>query len=328
MRLLILLTFLMMLQLPILGQTVNYTIPEGFEKDISKDDYIKIVDIALLTVAKRYTIEFIKEGTIQLSEGQDMQAFNLDNLILKCVAVKEKSKWEKIIQDHFNSMFSSIDEEKKIDLTNYETVKKYLSIRIYPQETVNQRGGTTSLVTKIHLEGTYSLLMLDLPGAFTPVQKQTFNLWKRDISEVFETALTNVNKQPIEKVTKKFEIDGISIEIIFLGNEDYAASYALDLANNSPELVGEWGSVISIPNKGLVNICKVSKTKPVDFVKFIQITKPIIEKSYREHPQPISDQYYWYYKGKFVRIMVLEETKGNIQVISPFGLTELMTEKK
>jgi hypothetical protein len=325
MRTIVLLIILTILETTSFGQKINYDIPDGYQNNISKEDYKKIVDMAVPVIAKRYTIDFVKDGTVQLKTGQ---AFNLHNLIGKCVVVKDKSMWDKVIQEHFDKIFTSIDEQKKIDPENFESVKKYLSIRIYPTETVNQRGGITNFVAKTDLEGTYTLLMLDLPGAFTPVQKQIFAIWKKDTLEVFKIAQQNINKQQIEKVTQKFDIDGASIEISFLGNEDYAASYALDLINNSPELVGEWGSVVALPNKGLVDLCKISKDKPLDFVKFIERTKPLVEKSYQEHEQPISDQYFWYYEGKFTRINVLTGAGGNINVISPFGLTELMTRKQ
>jgi hypothetical protein len=328
MRLIILLLILSAFQLTSVGQKISYKIPDGYEQDISKDDYKKIVDLSLPIISKRYAVDFVKDGTIHLKEGQDMQAFNLDNLIIKCVETRDKSQWNKTIQEHFENMFSSIDEQKKIDPENYETIKKYLSIRIYPVEIVNQRGGTGSMVAKEDLEGTYTLLMLDLPGAFTPVQKPTFDLWKKDASEVFRAAQENINKQQIEKVTQSFDIDGVNVEMTFLGNEDYAASYALDLMNSSPDLVGEWGSVIAVPNKGLVEICEISKGKPLDFVKFIERTKPLIERSYNEHPQRISDQFFWYYDGRFERIKVLVDAKGAINVISPFGLTEIITRKK
>ncbi len=328
MRLITIFIFLTTLQMTSFGQKINYSIPDGYENDISKNEYKKIVDVAVPIILKRYNIEFVKEGTIKLKEGQDIQELNLHNLIDKCLLLEDKSQWDKIIQEHFYNIFSSIDEQKKIDPENYETIKKYLSLRIYPKETVIQRGGIASLVIKTDLEDTYTLLMLDLPGAFTAVQKQIFQLWKKDTTEVFKIAQQNINKQQIEKVTQKFDFDGTNVEITFLGNEDYAASYALDLIINSPDLVGEWGSVVVLPNKGLVNICKISKDKPVDFVNFIQRTKPLIEKSYNEHPQQISEQYFWYYKGKFTRINVLTDAKGGINVISPFGLTELMTEKK
>lgn len=328
MRLITLIIFLTSFQMTSIGQKINYSIPDGYENDISKNDYKKIVDVAVPIILKRYNIDFVKEGTIKLKAGQDIQELNLHNLIDKCVLLEDKSQWDKIIQVHFDNIFSSIDEQKKIDPENYETIKKYLSLRIYPKETVTQRGGIGSLVVKTDLEDTYTLLMLDLPGAFTPVQKQIFQLWKKDTTEVFKIAQQNINKQQIEKVTQKFDFDGTNVEITLLGNEDYAASYALDLINNSPDLVGEWGSVVALPNKGLVNICKISKDKPIDFVKFIQKTKPLIEKSYNVHPQQISEQYFWYYKGKFTKINVLTDAKGTINVISPYGLTELMTEKK
>jgi hypothetical protein len=140
--------------------------------------------------------------------------------------------------------------------------------------------------------------------------------------------MRNINNQEIEKVVDSFDIDGSEIEIIFLGNEDYAASYALDLMNNSPELVGEWGSVVAMPNKGLVDICKIHGDKPADFVKFIQVTKPLVKKSYQEHAQPISDQYFWYYKGQFKKISVFTNPDGSINVVSPAGLTALMARDK
>lgn len=307
------------------GQKMSYDIPEGYENSVSKEDYKKIVDMALVHAKKRYAIDEVKEGTIFTKEGQQ---FNLHNLIGKCTVVKDKNQWSKIIEGHFENIYASIDEQSQMNPEDYESIKKYLSLRIYPATVVNMRGGTSSLVVKTDLEDTYTLLMLDLPGAFTPVQKEMFNLWKKDTTEVFRVAQANINKQEIQKVTKQFDIDGTMVEISFLGNEDYAASYGLDLVNNSPDMVGEWGSAVAMPNKGIVDICKISKDKPLDFVKFIQRLKARVEQSYLEHEQPISDQFFWYYKGKFTKINVITATDGKITVVSPMGLSTLMTEKK
>lgn len=328
MRILIFILLTITTQLTASAQKITYNIPDGYEKDISKDDYKNLVDIAVPIVSKRYTIDNIKDGTIHLKSGQEMQALNLHNLIDKCVAVKDKSKWNVVIQEHFANLFASIDEEKKIDPENYETIKKYLSLRIYPSQAVDQRGGAEQFIARKDLDGTYTLLMLDLPGAFSSVRRSVFAGWKKDTAEVFKIAQDNVNKQQVQKITQQFDIDAVKVEIHLLAHEDYAASYALDLLDNSPEFVGEWGSVVAIPNKGLVSICKISKDKPLDFVKFIQRTKPFNEKSFSEHAQPVSGEYFWYYKGKFTKITVLTDANGNINVISPFGLTELMTEKK
>lgn len=327
MRTLLFSILFVVLHLTSTGQKISYTVPEDYQNDISKEDYKKLVDMSLPIVAKHFAIDNLSDGTIQLKSGQEMQALNLHNLILKCAAAKDKSTWNGIIRDHFENLFLSIDERRKIDETNYESIKKYLSLRIYPSGTVLERGGLESVVGRQDLEGTYTLLMLDLPGAFTAVQRSTFTRWKKDTAEVFQLAQENINKQKVEKLTQFFDIDGSSIEIGFLGEENYAASYALDLLHNAPDLVGEWGSVVVIPNKGLVNLCKINRARPLDFVKFIQRTKPLTEKSFRNHPQPISEDYFWYYKGRFTKINVTTDSHGQISVVAPFGLSQLMTEK-
>lgn len=326
MRLLTLSVLFLALHPGVFSQEINYSIPAGFEKDISKKDYKTVVDLAIPFIKTRYTIDSASDGAVYVSAGERSQIFYLDNLLGKCIA-EDKPLWKDVVKQHFEALFRSMDEKEKIELDNFEIAKKYLSIRIYSKQSVDERGGSDKLITKTDLEGTYTMLMLDLPDAFTSVDKPLFDLWKKDKAEVFKTAQVNINSQEIEKVTQSFKTDGGDIEISFLGNENYAASYTLDIENNSPDMVGEWGSVICIPNKGLVNICKISKDKPLDFVKFIQLTYPLTRKAYEEHPQPISDQYFWYYKGTFITIGVTMDKKGNVNVISPPGLSELLTKK-
>lgn len=328
MRTLNLIVVTLLLHIPVFGQPVSYKIPAAYESEIGSDDYKKLVDISVRIVANRFAIEKVEEGAIHLKAGQEMETLNLHNLIAKCNSEKDESRWEGIIRAHFDNLFSSIDEQKKIDPANFESVKKYLSIRIYPKATVMERGGTENLISKSDLEGTLSLLMLDLHGAFTPVQMPMFAIWKRDTEEVFKLAQENVNKQVISKATQQFEIDGQKLEISFLESDDYAASYVLDMANNSPELVGEFGAVVVVPNKGLAIVCKISKSRPTDFVKVIERIRPLTKASFVEHAQPVSTEYFWYQNGKFTRIPIVEEVNGSINIIAPPGLTELMKKEK
>ena len=105
------------------SQTVDYTIPPGFEKEINRDDYKKIVDRSVAEISKRYAIDNIKEGTVYLKKNKELQAFNLGNLIVQCLAIKDKSKWDIVIEGHFKNLFSAIDEQKKIDPKNFESIK-------------------------------------------------------------------------------------------------------------------------------------------------------------------------------------------------------------
>jgi hypothetical protein len=326
MRLTVLILSVFLGTAPLFAQNISYIIPEGYEKEISAEDYKRIVDLSVERISRRYAIDAVKGGSILLTKDQNTQMLNLHNLIVKCRVVADRNQWRRIIDEHFDKLFSSVDEQKKINLEDFESVKDYLSIRIYPKEVVAKRGGALNLVARTDLEGTYTLLMFDLPGSFVPVQRSIFERWEREMSEVFDTAQRHINLQKIVKMTQSYTIDTSDIEVTFIENDDYAASYALDLLRNSPESVGKWGAVIVIPNKGLVNICKISPEHPQDFIKFIQATKHVMDQFYAQHPQPVSRQYFWYYGGKFTKIQVGRDDKGNTQVTTPEALAALMGE--
>jgi len=310
------------------AQKISYTIPKDYRKVISPADYKLVVDSAVAVVRRRYPVASVQDGTITLQAGQPgVTAFNLHNLLTKCAAEPDKAQWPGLIRHHFTSLFSSFDEQRKIDPRNFESVRPYLSLRLYPVASLAQRGGAANLLTRTDLEGTATVLMLDLPGAFTAVPKTMFAEWHQEPAAVFALAQANVNKHEVLKDTKPVESGDVKLTVHFLAEDNYAASYALDLATNAPEFVGEWGSVVAIPNKGLASICQISRAKPLDFVQYIQGTKAIIERFYQEHEQPVSPAFYWYYQGKFTRIVVTTNKDGSANVVAPLGLGALMTAK-
>lgn len=306
------------------AQEIDYTIPIGYESYISKEDYKVLVDQSIQSISKNYKIASLKDGAITLEEGQDYSIVNLHNLILKCKGTNTED-CTLIISDHFEGMYKSIEQQKQLDPNKFETLVDYFTIRIYQESFVQKSGGAENVISRKDLDGTFSILMIDLPSAFTPIQKEMFSNWDKTEEEVFAIAQANVNKHEFEKVSQSIDVDGNDIVVHFIENENYGASIAIDLINNAPEFVGDWGSVIAFPNKGIVNICKISKEEPVEFVQFIQVFKPLVEQFYNDHPQPISTDFFWYYQGKFTKINLVEEN-GNINVIAPMRLSELMTE--
>ena len=316
----------LIVSLSLSAQKIDYSFPEGYENEISKKDYKFLVKESVKAISKYYKIVSVKEGAVELEEGQDFAILNLHNLILRCAEAKRED-WASLINEHFDGMYQTIASQEELDVSKFETVSDYLSIRIYPESFIKQYGGTDNMIVKTHLEGTLSLLMLDLPSAFTPVQKEVFNLWDKSVDEAFEIAQSNVNKQVSTKATESFKVKNSTIDVHFMENEDYGGSLGLDLENNAPEFLGEWGAVVAIPNKGIINVCKVSKENPVDFVLFIQKFQEVVVQFYQQHPQPVSTDFFWYYKGEFSKINVLK-VNGDLQVISPQGLTELMVEEE
>ncbi len=306
------------------AQKIDYSIPKGFKKQISAVDYRHLVDKSVEMVQKEFKVVEVRDGGILVEYDGSVAVFYLDNLIKKCnlYASNDKER-DQVIEDHFNNMKDSYQKETEIDYSNFDSIKNNLSLRIYPSDFLESFGKVDPYLIRTHLEGTYTVLMFDLPGAFTPVKREFFDQWEISEDKAFQIAQQMVSQQEMYKESQVFEIDKAEFEVHFLENEDYAASYILDIANSEPDLVGEWGSVIAIPNKEIVSICKVSPEKPVDFVNYIKVFYPINLQFHEEHPQPISPHFFWFYDGKFTKIIV-RATKKTVEVVAPFGLTELM----
>ncbi|MBS7566006.1 hypothetical protein KHS38_16485 [Mucilaginibacter sp. Bleaf8] len=307
------------------SQSISYTIPNGYEENISKGDYKKLVDLSIAVISKRYAIDEVQEGSIRLKPNEDFSIINLHNLIGKCVAVSDKAQWVTVINNHFNSMFSSAQEQKQFNPADFASIRKKLSVRVYTEATMLLRGGIDGFIVRKDLEGTYTVLMLDLPSAFTPVSEQSASIWHKTNQDLFDVALHNIKEVSVEKKTQTFKVNGKELEVSFIVNEDYAASFVLDLEHNAPEMVGEWGTVISIPNKGIAALCKVSKSHPVDFVNFIQGLYSTAENYYTKSDYPVSKQFFWYYKGRFTPVNVTTGANGSVNVIAPVELSKLMT---
>ncbi len=306
------------------AQSLDYTIPEGYEDLVTAKNYKYFVNKVAKELRKNYTIVGMTNGAIEL-ESEDYMAFNVQNLLTLCSQAPKK-EWALLIEQHVDAIYQSREKQKELNYANFEAMVPYLSIRIYPDGFVEKYGATNPMVVQKDLEGTSSVLMFDLPTAFIPAYQEYFDQWGKSMEEVFAIAQKNVNKQVFEKESKKVEDARIPFEVHILVEENYGASIALDLAANVPEFVGDWGAVITIPNKTVAMICKVSKEEPLQFMSFIETFQALTEQFYNDHPQRISTDFYWYYQGNFTKIN-RTINDGQLQVVAPMGLMELMAEK-
>ena len=322
----ILLVFIIFNGCTAFGQKISYDVPARYNGKISGPDYRKIVDRSVDAVTKQLPIEELSDGIITVGKGADRSELGLDNLVLQCLATN-KGLWDSTVAVYFETLFSIPKEQAKVDLTSFKSAKSYLSLRVYPEDFFTQMPDKEQIISRIDLEGTLTVLMLDLPSSFQAINRESISGWKVTDDELFAAARENLSKQPVLKETKNIDIDGKGeVELNLMEEENYCASYALELERNAPEFVGKWGSAVAMPNKGFVTICKISKEKPLDFIRYIQKSKAMTANSYASMPGGISPDFYWYYKGKYTKIQVSEAANGDISVVAPLKLSEMMKE--
>ena len=304
------------------AQEIDYTIPTGFEKQISQKEYNFILDKAIDVINQYAKVAAVDWGEIQLEalNNNEQPIFYIDNVLKKCI-VEDKKSWKKIVKEHFENYFEGLKSHEKLDVHNFEAIRPYLSIRIYEEKFVKDYS-EDNWITKTDLPGTTSVLMLSMPTTFTTVTKDVFALWKKSKEEIFAIAQQNVNENQIFKHTEFFEFNGNDIEINILQNENIGSSFVLDLAHTAPEFIGELGSVVAVPNKGFVIMHKISREEPLEFMQFIQANVDFVHASFSQHPQPVSQEFFWYYKGKFTRIHV--ENGANFEILAPLELSQLI----
>ncbi|MEO0895210.1 MAG: hypothetical protein AAFY71_02240 [Bacteroidota bacterium] len=304
-----------------LGQKIDYAIPAIAEGKISLEDYKTILDSSLAIIQTEYDVKKVKEGSISLKKGKELSTINLDNLLLKCTQ-EDKEDWQAIIRDHFQRPLRSSSERALVNYTYFDEVAPFLSIRVYEEIYFQQFPQKDNIIYRKDLEGTVSMLMLDLPSVFTTVDKSQTENWNKTDAELFARAEENLGKIPVVKTHYKIPFEGDSLSLYAIEEENYASSYALDLKHNSKEFIGEFGSVVAIPTRGTALIFKINRGDMVSYQNFITQYSKLVKDLYYDQPHPVSPYFFWYHEGRFTKIKV-DSKDGLITVNPPEDLLDL-----
>ncbi|RZK27067.1 MAG: hypothetical protein EOO57_23200, partial [Hymenobacter sp.] len=111
------------------AQKISYALPKDYRGTLAAADYKLVVDSAVAQLSRRYLVASVAAGTIRLRGGEQ---YPLANLLAQCQTQPDRAAWGPLIRQHFASLFSSFDAQAKIDHTSYESVRPYLSVRVYP----------------------------------------------------------------------------------------------------------------------------------------------------------------------------------------------------
>ena len=79
-------------------------------------------------------------------------------------------------------------------------------------------------------------------------------------------------------------------------HNDFAAAYAIELAQNVEESIGPYGSVVSIPAKGVAFVHPIEADTVFDY---IGASHELVQSFYADEVYTVTDRYYWYYQGRY-----------------------------
>ncbi len=290
---------------------IDYKRPAAFKALISKEDYKKIIDLAIKHAENIGTIQSIHEGVMIVVDKATKaeRTIELNNIVRRCKATENKH-WDKMLYYHFQQL---IVNPAKLNFfyKDFEFADPYLKIFVLP---AYDRDNLNDLVYRTDLPNTHTFLILDYDEKFHYVNQQKSLEWGRTTIELFDIAQANI---ALEKVEVDQFLWKEKFEVFSLFNGDFSAAFILNLAENANYAIGQYGTILSIPTKGAAFLHPLHGNTVVDF---IQSFKEVVDSFYQEDEEPIVRGFYWFYEDVFESILLVEESKNGYQIEIPSKL--------
>ncbi|MCL1838105.1 MAG: hypothetical protein FWG47_02155 [Propionibacteriaceae bacterium] len=241
------------------------------------------------TADRPFTID---DGMVRFLD--DDSSLGLANPMQIC-AQNDIADYPEIISYHFDLMreadaFRAKFAELEAD---FEAVKSYLGVRLYPQEYISF-AGENSLICRHFTGELFSVLVWDFPTAIETVQASQVEKWNVSEAELFAIGAENVNNNYAFEIATIAATDDVDLYVIET-EHFFAANILLDL-DAHPELVKEGGAIVAVPLRNLALIY------PISDINVARALTPIFAHTtnmYAAGPGALTQEVYWYHDGQF-----------------------------
>jgi hypothetical protein len=175
-------------------------------------------------------------------------------------------------------------------IEDFDKASKYLAVRIYNQDFM----GSFKLEELAHrkdLEGTVTVLVLDLPDSVESILKTNIEKWNKQPEELYALACDNLKekfKREVEKMDNNF--------LKLSGEDIFVTSDALFFERNK-KCIGTFGSIFCLPNRDL--LVSVPINNDLDVEVGLQLMIPFAEETFdKSEDMAITRHIFWHYQGK------------------------------
>ncbi len=260
----------------------------------TEEEYAKFIS-ELEGYFKRKKLDIqIADGVIHiLNEAYKNNSYGIQNLAQTCGHFTSK-EYGKQIESHFDGLFRSLKfmQELEKDKSDFEKIKQYLGVKIYPTAFAHQSNKSVSISKKI-TEKLYAVLVFDLPETINNVTQEEANKWGIDHEELFRIGKKNTRHKYPNSVTKQ-EANGL--DLFSISTEHlFSTSIILDLETR-PDLVGSKGCLIGCPTRHLTVIYRIEN---MEVTTAISMMIPANYSIFNQGPGSLTDELIWYYDGVF-----------------------------
>jgi hypothetical protein len=258
----------------------------------------------------------IRQDHIFVPDSESL--YGLINLAQWC-AQHDADQWAQLVQDHFSRLIATREAQQKLDrrLQDFEVARPMLAVRLWhpdslPPETLS------NVVHRVDVEGTISVLVVDLPESVMSVSRDMALQWNHDDSSLFNRGLENVMRKSAADAEWIELEDDLKVLLVF-DDSFLVSGHALCLSQH-PDWIGQFGSLVGIPARDSLLIYPIRDAK---CVRAVAPMIALIAQVFDEGPSSISSSLYWFRDGHF---MLLPHTVTNdrIQFAPPQDFNDML----
>jgi hypothetical protein len=303
----------------------NRKMPGEYKHLMNQRAYENMLDTILQYFKEKgETVLKVGDGYIftRVDDGDGLEFnYGLDNLVRLVAAAPQEDK-ESVIYSHFNK----VDYDSKHMLyfkKDYEAAKQHLKILVKPNDLLSQEIGK-NIIYQVVFPGTVCALVFDYDEKFAYLDDDDIKEWDKTTDELFYAAQQNINGEQVN--VHQIEFEGSEIEVFAFFSGDFSAPFVIDLEQNSPFAIGEFGAMVAIPTKGTAFAAPLGDK---EIIKRVELLTDTVQKFFNEDPGHITQSFYWLYEGNFEIFPETpsEEKAGYITISLPFKLSQLLNEE-
>jgi hypothetical protein len=296
---------------------INKEVPE-WASFFNNDQYNTFLNAIEDYFYSKNVIYTLGDGMIEAGPND----FGFDKMGLVNVAqvckLDDPRDFKEIVKEHFEALARTyqFDEEFKKIVDDYEKVRKFLGVRLYPADYAESIGKDLT-IGRDFAGDIYAMLVFDLPDSVMSIKPEQAKKWGKSIEELFKTGIQNIRqKYPLDISQQQFG----DFYIWFAQGDHFFTPNIVFNFDDLQKMAGAKGSLIGIPHRHAVLIYPIENIRVVEVITgFIQTVSGM----YEEGPGSVSNNVFWYKDGLFTNLPYKVED-NKIQFYPPEEFVEIL----
>ena len=256
--------------------------------------FIKSVNDYFIKLNIQYEIN---DGAISVGENDfGFKFLGLQNIAQMCKQNKI-NRYGAVVKDHFETMIRihKFDNEFNKIISDFEKIEKYIAVRLYDTGyTVNLE--EENFIKKDFAEDIVAMLVFDLPESVINIKPDQTKAWGKTMEELFETGIRNTRKNYSVALSE----NKVNENMIWFAEADhfFASGFVFDI-KNYPQVIGSFGSLVSIPNRHTVIIYPIQNLEVMGALNDVLY---LTTRMHEDGPGSITDKLYWYKGSEMINL--------------------------